>query len=117
MSPFQFTATEVFGLHGRGIVFRGRVVSGSAARGERVRLRTRDGGVTARVALITEQHTIIAETAPGREINFLLAEFDREDVNQAIRSAVCDECDPRGVPPPAELLNIELPCTLEAADD
>lgn len=112
MSEFKFLADDVFTIYNRGIVFRGKVVSGSVSTGARVLIQSRNTELEATVGLISLDKNILSTSKAGSEINLLLTDFDRDSINERIRLLV-EESDWDNVPSIECDLDIDLPVILQ----
>ena len=72
---FRFRATDVFGLFGRGLVFRGSVITGEISVGAMVAIAGRSREHQARVAAIEINRNLIETSKHGVELGLLLADF------------------------------------------
>lgn len=111
MDSLQFECSDVFGLAGRGVVFRGYVLSGVISVGERLQFKTRDGMRSANVAAIELERKLIGASVKGKEIGLLLDSFDAPQVNAAIQAAFDPELA-NNLESPETLLKITLPVIL-----
>ncbi|MPQ58427.1 hypothetical protein [Duganella sp. FT27W] len=112
MSEFKFLADDVFTIWNRGIVFRGKVVSGSISTGARVLIQSRNAELEATVGLISVDRNIVSTSITGSEVNLLLTDFERESINERIRLHA-DESDWDNVPSMECDLDIDLPVVLQ----
>lgn len=109
LPAFNFQATAVFGLFGRGIVFRGKVTQGQIRVGQMVKVVGKTRTHSARVAAIELDRKLIESSIHGSELGLLLNDFDDPQVNRILAPGADFEAAPDMPPSPEALLSIELP--------
>lgn len=111
MEKFKFQVNDVFGLTGRGLVFRGNVISGSLLVNQSLHFES--GGIeySASVSLIELNRGIIKKTVTGKELGLLLDKFNVKKINSLYMNAPdIDEIEK--YPTVEEVLKIEYPIML-----
>ncbi len=108
LPAFNFQATEVFGLIGRGIVFRGRVTQGQIGVGQMVKIVGKTRTHHARVAAIELDRKLIESSIHCSELGLLLNDFDDPQINRLLAPGDFEAASDMP-PPPEALLSIELP--------
>ena len=115
-ASFEFETTEIFGLFGRGLVFRGQVLTGEVSLGDQVSFKSVGQLVhTARVDAIECDRKLIPKSVPGQEIGLLLIGFGDGAVNRMIHNAPDDPDQVDGMPTPETVLDVSLPLKMERA--
>lgn len=111
----QFLATDVFGLFGRGLVFRGVIEFGSIRPGDSVLVLGKNRTHSARVMAIELKRRLIDESVRGVELGLLLHNFDVPEINSILNSA-SDFTDDAMPPSPQEVLGLQFPLIIRTRD-
>lgn len=115
MSNFKFETSCIFGISGRGLVFRGNVIEGKLVTGETVTFLSGGSKYLATVSVIESERKVVDETINNKEIGLLLTRFDVKEINDLYRNmSDIDEVKHRRSP--EEVLGAEYPLILLSSD-
>jgi len=110
---FNFEVIDIFGIVGRGIVFRGNVLSGSLITNQTVKFNSNDVEYTAQVSSIELDRKIVDKTVLGNEVGLLLEGFNIHEINELYLNAPdVDELD--AYPSAREVLGINFPFIIQS---
>ena len=81
---FEFESHGIFAIAGRGLVFRGIVLSGQAMEGDRITILDSDGAVSGKIIAIEKDRRLMLRTVADSEIGILLADFSNQHLEQML---------------------------------
>ncbi len=109
---FVFESDDIFAIVGRGLVFRGHVVTGQASLGDRIAILGSEGSVSGTIAAIEKDRKLIEHTIQGVEIGILLSNLTNEKLEHLVNTLHADETNYPPQDTYRQLLGVSMPARL-----
>ena len=109
---FVFESNDIFAIIGRGLVFRGQVVMGTASKGDYITILGSEGFISGTIAAIEKDRRLIDHAVLGVEISILLTNLTNKKLEHMIHTSHINENDYPLQDSYQQLLGISMPARL-----